>query len=370
MSTRVVLGLAIVAVAVTAPIVVTGQAPTAAARATAAPAYKVPMTPWGHPDLQGTWDYQSITPLQRPARFGDREFLTHAEVKELETNAGKRMDEAPAEGAACRHGPPDLLDRSWSKGDRVASNLPHRRSAERQQPPRWVGRGAAEVLEGRAAAATDETGGGGRRPGRGSRWRWSGSTGRTRGLLDRSLFAGALHHMGACRRPSSLAFTTTTFRLCSRRRMWRLRTRWFTTPASFRSMAVPTCPRRLGSGWVIPARGGKGRRSSSKRGTSARRSLSGCDTNLHLMERFTRAGANQIDFRITVEDPTVWTAPWTAAFSMGPSEGPLFEYACHEGNYGLRNILENARDEEKAAAARERRAAAGKSTLRMWALIG
>jgi hypothetical protein len=51
-----------------------------------------------------------------------------------------------------------------------------------------------------------------------------------------------------------------------------------------------------------------------------------------------------------VEDPTVWTRPWTVLLNLRPSEGELVEYACHEGNYGLRNILEVARDEEKAAA--------------------
>lgn len=67
MSTR-VLGLTVVvAAAVAGPIVVAGQAPAPAARASATPAatYKVPMTPWGDPDVQGTWDYKSITPLER-----------------------------------------------------------------------------------------------------------------------------------------------------------------------------------------------------------------------------------------------------------------------------------------------------------------
>ena len=59
----------------------------------------------------------------------------------------------------------------------------------------------------------------------------------------------------------------------------------------------------------------------------------------------------RVELRLTVEDPTTWSAPWTIALTMRTSEGPLFEYACHEGNYGLRNILEVARDEEKAAEA-------------------
>jgi hypothetical protein len=77
---------------------------------------------------------------------------------------------------------------------------------------------------------------------------------------------------------------------------------------------------------------------------------------MKLVERFTLVDANTIEFNITVEDPVTWTSPWTAAFLMRPSEGDLYEYACHEAKYGLRNILEVARDEEAAAAA----AAAGK----------
>jgi hypothetical protein len=76
----------------------------------------------------------------------------------------------------------------------------------------------------------------------------------------------------------------------------------------------------------------------------------GAGANLRVIERYTRAAPDKVDFKITFEDDTQWTQPWTAAYSMRPAEGELYEYACHEGNYGLRNILENARDEEKAAA--------------------
>ena len=71
---------------------------------------------------------------------------------------------------------------------------------------------------------------------------------------------------------------------------------------------------------------------------------------LHLTERYTRVGPDKLDFQVTFEDATHWTQPWTAAYSMRTGEGELYEYACHEGNYGLRNILENARDEERKAA--------------------
>ena len=76
----------------------------------------------------------------------------------------------------------------------------------------------------------------------------------------------------------------------------------------------------------------------------------GSGANLRLTERYTRVGPDLIDFRLTFEDETQWVQPWTAAYGMRPAEGELYEYACHEGNYGLRNILENARAEERAAA--------------------
>src|SRR5688500_5551967 len=63
----------------------------------AAASAPVPRTPWGHPDLQGTWDYRTITPLERPRDFGTREFYTEEEIKTLEGRAGRRMDGPPEE---------------------------------------------------------------------------------------------------------------------------------------------------------------------------------------------------------------------------------------------------------------------------------
>jgi hypothetical protein len=77
----------------------------------------------------------------------------------------------------------------------------------------------------------------------------------------------------------------------------------------------------------------------------------GSGATLHMLEHFTRTGNNSIEYRLTVSDPTTWTKPWTLEEHMRTSEGDLYEYACHEGNYGLHNILEEARDEDKAAAA-------------------
>jgi len=74
------------------------------------------------------------------------------------------------------------------------------------------------------------------------------------------------------------------------------------------------------------------------------------DQNLHVVERFTRTDANTITYRATVDDPTVYTKPWTVEISMTKRTDPIYEYACHEGNYGMFGILSGARAEEKNAA--------------------
>ena len=80
-----------------------------------------------------------------------------------------------------------------------------------------------------------------------------------------------------------------------------------------------------------------------------RTNFRGSGAGLHLVERFTRVDADTIDYRFTVEDPTTWTRSWTVAYPIVKTDGPIYEFACHEGNYGLRDILTGARYEERAA---------------------
>ena len=70
---------------------------------------------------------------------------------------------------------------------------------------------------------------------------------------------------------------------------------------------------------------------------------------LHVHERFTRTGADSLTWEITVDDAGAWSKPWTAMIPLRRSNDALYEYACHEGNYGLRDILAGARVEEKVA---------------------
>ena len=76
----------------------------------------------------------------------------------------------------------------------------------------------------------------------------------------------------------------------------------------------------------------------------------GSSEHLKLTERFTRIDENTIRYQFTVDDPATWTRPWSAEVPWARTIGPLFEHACHEGNYGLANILAGARAEEKRAA--------------------
>jgi hypothetical protein len=73
------------------------------------------------------------------------------------------------------------------------------------------------------------------------------------------------------------------------------------------------------------------------------------DENLHLVERFTRVDADTLLYEFTIDDPTIWTRPWSAAVTMTKALGQMYEYACHEGNYGLEGILRGARADDKAA---------------------
>jgi hypothetical protein len=78
----------------------------------------------------------------------------------------------------------------------------------------------------------------------------------------------------------------------------------------------------------------------------------GSDQNLHLIERFTLTGPNTLLYRFTIDDPTAFSRPWTGEIVMTRIKGPLYEYACHEANYSMANILRATRAAEKAGAAR------------------
>jgi len=72
----------------------------------------------------------------------------------------------------------------------------------------------------------------------------------------------------------------------------------------------------------------------------------GATENLKITERFTRTDANTLKYRFTIEDPKTWEKPWTGEYSWPITQDHLYEYACHEGNYAMGNILRGARQRE------------------------
>ncbi len=80
------------------------------------------------------------------------------------------------------------------------------------------------------------------------------------------------------------------------------------------------------------------------------------DRNLRVIERFTLTDSNTLTYQATIEDPTVFTRPWTVELPMDRTKGPAFEVACHEGNYGMAYILSGHRAEERATDGSARKA--------------
>jgi hypothetical protein len=73
---------------------------------------------------------------------------------------------------------------------------------------------------------------------------------------------------------------------------------------------------------------------------------------LHLIEKFTRTAPDTLMYEVTVEDPSTWARPWKIEIPMRKTNDPIFEYACHEGNYAMEGMLAGARAEEKASSSR------------------
>jgi hypothetical protein len=291
-----------------------------------------PRTPWGDPDLEGVWDYKTITPLERPQSMAGRQFLTDEEVNQLESRAAKRLDEPPDDTvpAGTVHAP------YWTDPGRKV--LEDKRTSLIIDPA--DGRVPSLTPEAQMRAATRGTGN--RQAGGGKADSYT-----DRSNLERCITQGL---------PNANLPT-----------LYNNNIQIFQSPgyvAILHEMVhdvrvVPLDGRaHVGSGvrqWLGDSRGHWDGSTLVVETTnfSDKTNFRGSGANLHLVERFTRVGPDTIGYEVTMNDPTTWTRPWTAALPMRPAEGLIYEYACHESNIGLYDILEVARDEDKAAAARK-----------------
>jgi len=284
----------------------------------------------GHPDLQGFWTNNTYTPLERP-RNVSKEFYTREEALELEKKAADEETEQTVPGTVA-----DVhydftqfsLDRNQSAHalnlrtsmivDPVDGKLPpltaegQKRAAERAELAKRVGR-------------------------------WDSA--QSNDLDDRCIiFQGAGPPMLPQGYNSNYQIVQTPgyvmilFEMAHDTRIIPLDAR----PHVSRNIRQWTGDSRghwEGDTLVIETTNFNGKNP-----------LRGSSENLRVVERFTRVDADTIQYKFTVEDESTWTRPWTGEIPLRKTIGPLFEHACHEGNYGLYNTLVGARLEEKKAA--------------------
>jgi hypothetical protein len=303
--------------------------PTAAAKG-----WTPPRTPWGEPDLQGTYSNRTITPFERPASVEGREFYTPEEVAAVE----KRVQETGGDENRKRGTTADVEraynDFWWDRGTKVTTT----RTSLVVDPP--DGRVPALTEEARQRAADE-----GKRPA----FRGAGASGRgADSWLDRSTFERCITRgMPGAMSPSAY---NNNYRI--------------TQGPGYVAIQIEM----LGGTRVIPTDGAPHLASSIRQwmGDSVghwegntlvvdttnftdRVLYRGAAENLHLVERFTRIGPGEIDYRVTISDPTTFTRPWTLAIPFVNTGEEMYEYACHEGNYGMAGILRGAREAERAA---------------------
>lgn len=304
-----------------------------------------PRTAWGDPALHGIWDFRSITPLQRPEEFTDQEFLTEEEAATLEreraereeyllnrpairTETGGNVDLA-AEG--------DLPEGTFVNGsygdhwlDRGTTTQSNRRSALIVDPPNGRIPPLTSEAEQRVEARNVY-----RREHPADSWE-------DRGLNDRCMFTTGLPMVPSAYNNNVHVFQTPDHLVMLIEMTHTLR-------------VVPLDGRPHGT---LPQFSGDSRGHwdgdtlvVETKNFNQLTSIRGSTPNALLVERFTRVSPDMIQYEFTVEDSETWASPWTAQVELMKTDGPLYEYACHEGNYSMAVILAGARAEEDEAAA-------------------
>ena len=298
-----------------------------------------PQTPDGRPDLSGVWDFRTVTPLERPAELAKKEFFTEEEAAAF---ASQRVRESnvdlnratTATGRKVVNGTTETVDLAsaynnfwWDRGDSVVGT---NRTSLVIDPP--DGRIPALTPEAEERAAE----------------RAALSQRITEGPEDRSLSERCIMGFNAGPPITPAGYNQNV--------------QIFQTPDHVvllnemvhTARIVPLDGRPHGTlpQWTGDSRGRWEGNTLVVETTNFLRETSFRDStaNLHLVERLTRVDPDTLLYEFTVSDPTTWTRPWTAQIPMRRSELPLFEYACHEGNYGMEGTLSGARAIEKAAA--------------------
>jgi|SRR5579871_71885 len=308
-----------------------------------AKSWTAPRTPDGHPDLQGYWSNNTVTPLERPKGLGAKEFYTDAELAEIQKKDKDRFAQNEVEGLpAANHsgiegaGPDSVhydfaqfgLDReqssvAWSKRTSlivgpegtIPTMLPQarKRAAERAAKEKGHEMDGPEnrPLSARCIVMGQE-----------SVPMLAAGYNNNLQIVQGEGYVTVLHEMNHAAR-----VIPTDGRPHA--------------PASIRLWRGDSVGHWEGDTLVVDTTN-----------FTDRNPFRGSGDKLHVVERFTRVDKDTILYRVTVEDPETWDKPWTAEIAWVAEKGPIYEFACHEGNYGLANTLSGARVAEKEAAAK------------------
>ena len=302
-------------------------------------AQTVPRTAWGQPDLGGIWDFRTITPMQRPRSRAAQEFLTAEEAASLERAAVDRntdlanrvalRTEATRSVDLGEEGAPGFYNNFWLAGG--TRTVGTRRTSLIVDPP-----------NGRMPAVTESS----RERGRARREAQRGHVADS--WVNRSAFDRCILGFNAGPPITPGGYNQNV--------------QLFQTPDHLVMLTEMVHTVR-----VIPLDGtpplveGLRQLSGDSRGHwegktlvvetanfEARRDWRGSTEGMRLVERFTRVDADTLEYEFTVTDPGTWDAPWTVNLPMRRNELPMFEYACHEGNYSMEAMLGGARADERA----------------------
>jgi hypothetical protein len=304
----------------------------------------VPRTPDGRPDLQGVWTNATLTPLERPASLRDRAFLTEAEAAALEAQAAARQaaaDDPAARQQALARGDVGSYNQFWF--DSGSTILPTRQTSLVVDPPdgRVPVRPEAEAKRNEVLRRSTEA------PEYMSLW-------------DRCISRGApgwiipAGYNNAYQIVQTQDFVVIHAEMIHDARIIPLKGGQ-PLPPRVQLIEGDSRGHWEGDTLVVETTNFSDRNWIATSAASGRIKGIPQSTTLRIVERFTRVAADRINYEARIEDPAVFTRPWTLAFPlMRDDEYRIYEYACHEGNRAVEGVLRGARYQEGKSGAPKR----------------
>jgi hypothetical protein len=283
----------------------------------------------GHPDLQGTWNFSTITPLERPAEFAGKEFLTDAEAAAYEARTVQRNNRDTRESSADADVASAYNEFWWDRGVHAARVNGRVRTSLIVDPPDGRIPALTADAQRRAAARAD------------ARRDHPADGPEDRSLGERCLLfnAGPPMLSGPYNNFVQILQTPDYVVILNEMihdsRIVPLDGRPH-LPQGIRRLLGDSRGRWDGNTFVVETTN-----------FSDKTNVRGSGEQLRLTERFTRADAKTLLYEFTVDDPGSFVRPWTAVLPMSKTDDQIYEYACHEGNYAMTGILRGARSQER-----------------------